>query len=280
MGENNLLLTIVRDSGNGPLRIEGDSLVNGDIFVGEGIDFRPIHCTELREKLKEKGWLNEGFKIYYENRIKDPNTNVEVIIRTYKYKLPSDTINYTISDNYIDDGLPIINTSTESLGSPDIMITKSELEQISSGVTNTFNEIFGEQKGERELKINRSTRNQVDIVENSKTIIAIDSSSTSIYTNTIDLNDLVNHAIIPGLTAKVDVTFMYSTDNFIGGGDITFTAFKYNENSELVKDNLIFDRGKVIIEYINGIVRIFPMSNDINECILSDVVITYGNLIK
>lgn len=279
MGENNLL-KIIRDDVRDSLHIEGDSLVNGGIFVGEGIDFRPVHCTELREKLKDKGWLNEGFKIYYENRIIDQVTNEETIIRTYKYKLPSHTINYTISDNYIDDGLPVITPSTESTGSPDIMITRSELEQISNGVTNIFGEIFGDQKGERELKINRSTKNQTDIVESSKSIIAIDSSSTSIYTSTLDLNDLLNHAIIPGLTAKVDVTFMYSTNSFIGGGDLTFPAFRINDDNELMKENTVFDKGKVIIEYINGIIRIFPASDDVNECILSDVVITYGNLTK
>jgi hypothetical protein len=278
MGENNLL-TIIRDGGNNSLRIEGDSLVNNGIFVGEGTDFRPIHCTELQEKLKEKGWLNEGFKIYYTN--KTDSTQVQTtIIRTYRYKLPSNSINYTVSENYIDSNLPVINPTPESKNSPDIIINRSEFEQISSGVTNTFNEIFGDQKGERELKINRSTKNQIDIVESSKTIIPIDSSSTSIYTSTLDLNDSIHHAILPGLSAKVDVTFMYSTNDFIGGGDVTFSAFKYNEEKELIKENIVFDKGKVIIEYINGIIRIFPVSNDVNECILSDVVITYGNLTK
>jgi hypothetical protein len=46
----------------------------------------------------------------------------------------------------------------------------------------------------------------------------------------------------------------------------------------VIKQNQIINKDQVIIEYINGIIRIFPNDDQINECILSDVIITYGKL--
>lgn len=274
-------LSIVTDSNNNLdcLRLENDSIINGDVSVGEGIDFRPIHCTELREKLRSRGWNTEGFKFYFEESITDPVTGKIETERTYKYKLEL-AENYSISENYIDDGLPIINPSTEKSKSPDIMITKSDIESISSTVDNLYNDIFGDQKGKRELKINRSSKNRIDIVDNVITIIALDSEKSSTYTNTFDLTDLLNHSNIKNLSSKVDVTYFYSIDNNIYGGDITFNSFEINENNELVKNNLIFDKNHVIIEYINGVIKIYPNNKNVSECVLNDIVITYGNIKK
>jgi hypothetical protein len=191
--------------------------------------------------------------------------------------------NYTISDNYLDDGLPIINQSAESGSSPspDVVIPKVDIDLISNEVNNAYNFVYESQRGERELRITRTSKDKVDIVDDSITIPMIDSSTTSIYTNTLDLNDLINHANTPGISAKADVTFLYSTDNnIICGGDISFNAFDIDSDGNVIKDNMIFNKEKVRVEYINGIIRIFPTSNDINECILSDVIITYGNLKK
>lgn len=271
-------LSIIKE-GTGDLRIEGDSLSSeGAGFVGDGTDYRPIHCSELREFLKGRSWNNEMFKFYYTSSTTDSETNTITTTKTFKLKFPNSNTNYTTSENSVDDGLPIITPAAESTGSPDIIISRKDLENVSSPVIGVFNDIYGDQKGESELMINRSTKSVIDVVEDSVTILAIDSENTSTYTNILNLNDLINRVNTPGISAKVDATFLYSINNIIGGGNVTFQAFSINDEGEVEKDNLVFDKETVIVEYVNGILRIFPLSEEVSECILSDVVITYGRI--
>ena len=187
-----------------------------------------------------------------------------------------------MSENYLDDGLPIINQSAEKNESPDIIVPKSDIDKISNEVNNAFNFIYENQRGERELRVTRSSKNRTDIVDDSITIEVINSETTSTYTNTVDLNGLIDHVNIPEISAKIDITYQYSVKDsqIIRSGDLSFKVFNIDEKGNVEKDNRIFDMGEVTVEYINGIIRIFPTSNNINECILSDVIITYGNLEK
>lgn len=280
------LLTMVTENSKPSIYLEGDLIASDGKYLGEGTDFRPIHCTELREKLHNRGWGNECFKFYssLDTETAVGENTIRIQRKTFKYKIDL-AENYTISDNYLDDGLPIINQSAESGSSPspDVVIPKVDIDLISNEVNNAYNFVYENQRGERELRITRTSKDKIDIVDDSITIPMIDSSTTSIYTNTLDLNDLINHANTPGISAKADVTFLYSTatdNNMICGGDISFNAFDIDSDGNVIKDNMIFNKEKVRVEYINGIIRIFPTSNDINECILSDVIITYGNLKK
>jgi hypothetical protein len=278
------LLTMVTEGNKpGSIYLEGDLIVSDGKYLGEGTDFRPVHCTELREKLHDRGWGNECFKFYsVTEQTSDTRASaVKIYVKTFKYKLEL-AENYTVSENYVDDGLPIVNQSAEENESPDIIIPKSDIDKISNEVNNAFDFVYENQRGERELRVTRSSKNRTDIVDDSITIEVINSETTSTYTNTVDLNGLIKHVNIPGISAKVDLTYQYSVKDsqVIRGGDLSFKAFEINEEGNVEGDNRIFDNGEITVEYINGIIRIFPASNNINECILSDVIITYGNLEK
>lgn len=255
--------------------ISGDFLALNKKYLGEGTDFRPVHCTELRKKLISRGCGSECFKFYYTSP--EETEELQPREKTYKYKIGI-AENYITSDVQEDDGLPIISTELIGGSCPNLLISKSDIEQLSYSVNRTYDTVYEQQRGERNLKINRSTRNNVDIVSDSITISVIDSGTTSTYTNTLDINDLINHSNAPGISAKVDVTYEYSDNTVIGCGNVTFKAFENDDEGNVIKQNQIINKDQVIIEYINGIIRIFPNDDQVNECILSDVIVTYGKL--
>ena len=261
------LSIVTEDKTTNGLYISGDTLVNltdtnnpeSRQNIGDGCEFRPVHCSELRKKLLKSGWRVGGFK--------------------YKLELPD---NYLTSDRSTEDGLPIINPATESISSPSLIISREDIDQIRAGVNNIFDSIFEDQRGERELKIFRSTKNNIDIVNEIITIPVLDSKKTSTYTNVLDLTELLNHSLIPNLQAKLDLTYLYSIGNSIYGGDVTINLFSINsKTNEIEKLNQIVEKdNNIVIEYINGILKILPKSTSVGEYIINDAIITYGNLEK
>ena len=114
------------------------------------------------------------------------------------------------------------------------------------------------------------------------TIPVLDSKKTSTYTNVLDLTELLNHSLIPNLQAKLDLTYLYSIGNSIYGGDVTINLFSINsKTNEIEKLNQIVEKdNNIVIEYINGILKILPKSTSVGEYIINDAIITYGNLEK
>lgn len=275
------LSIITEDKSTNSLYISGDTLVNltdpddpnSRLNLGDGVDFRPIHCSELRKKLQKTGWRVGGIKFYQEIKQGDD------LLREFKYKLELPD-NYLVSDRSTEDGLPVINPATENVSSPNMIISREDIDQIKSGVNNIYESIFGEQRGERELKILRSTKSRIDIVDEIITIPVIDSKRNSTYTNMIDLTSLLEHSPIPELQAKMDLTYLYSIKGVIYGGDETLTLFTTDSSGNVTNLNQIIEKDNIVIEYINSILRILPKTDNVDEYIINDAIITYGNLSK
>lgn len=227
-------------------------------ITGEGSEFRPLRCSELFKKLSERDWNITCRKFISTAegedemlKIKFGNTN-------------SDPIAYINSSNS-SSGYSASNPS--GISEEEKELFRTEYKEILDGMAK--NEIY----------IYNSSKNIIDFVNNSVIINAIKYDS-DIYTNTLSLNELLNNSSYPGISGKVDVTIQYSKDNFIVNHDVTFEAFKFSDD-KLTNNNFIEDiNSEVIFEYTNNIIKVLPKSNDIDECIIRNCTITYGNLNK
>ena len=223
----------------------------------ESSDFRPLRCSEVANKLEEREW-NVTERIYISNPTDFDNSELKI-----KKNKPTE---------YID----LINSSDESLG---ITITNSS-QDISEEKKTEFRDKYKQildDMNKNEIYIYNSSRNTVDFIDNSVIFNAIEYDSDS-YTNILSLNELVSNFVHPGVSCKVDLTIQYSKGENIINYDTTFEAFKYNDttldNSGFIEDI----NSEVILEYSNNVIKVMPKSRNINECIIRNCTLTYGNL--
>lgn len=226
-------------------------------ITGEGSEFRPIRCSELLKKLSERDW-----NITCRKYISTSNGEGEVL----KIKFSSSTNNPIA---YIDSSDPLsgyLASNPEGISEEDKESFRNQYKEILDNMTK--NEIY----------IYNSSRNVIDFIDNS-IVINIIKYNSDIYTNTVSLDNILNHSAYPGLSGKVDVTIQYSrNDGNIVNYDTTFEAFKFN-SSNLEKNNFVEDiNSEVILEYTNNTIKVLPNSENINECIIRNCTITYGNL--
>lgn len=98
------------------------------------------------------------------------------------------------------------------------------------------------------------------------------------YTNTVSLVKIANFFQKPGIEAKVDLSIKYNIDGVISAQDISFKGFEYNDDSELQREDFITTLEDVQLEYINGEVRLVPVNDNISECVISNCLVSYGNI--
>lgn len=241
--------------------------------------FRPIHCSELYNKLKKRSWNKvdgcrfiittpEGEKLYY---------------RAYD----SDS-----SDSLAQSEGPIDTLSTKVIGE------SGELSQIGSNFTfeivgedyadskeisNTYKELFGDMATKiDEINIYNAATRTINITDEIYCIDLI-SYGSDVYTDTVSLVPFISNSSKSNITCSADITIQYSKSGNIYNHDTTLLAFSFekegnNEVSDkLSMDNYIEDiNGDVRLEYINGTIRVFPNNENITECILSSCSIRYG----
>lgn len=95
------------------------------------------------------------------------------------------------------------------------------------------------------------------------------------YTNTINLNSLINENDKQSLVAILDISYCNSS-NLITSERILIKPFD-RKNDDLEKTYSIeYTRDKqVLIESLDGMIRVFPLSEDIKECIILSCTIVY-----
>lgn len=236
---------------------------NGQINItNEGSRFRPIRLSELKKKLEQRDW-----NITERKYISDVNSEKPIL----KVKLTPST-----------EAIDVIDSTNDVSGKYITGVPVSNPEGISDNLKEAFENdpnyksILDSMIG-NEIYIYNSSRNIIDFVNNSMIISAIKYNSDS-YTNTLNLDKLINKSAISNLSGKVDLTVQYSKDDKIINHDITFEAFKFN-NSGLENMDFIEEiNSDVVVEYSNNTVRVIPISDNINECIIRNCTITYGNI--
>lgn len=209
---------------------------------------RPVYISELYERLKNRHFNITERKVVNDDRLYlHPDTTVTGTSDFNKQT-------YTSSD------------SSKSLLLHDILIGPSEV----TAFTNEYMKTISTSSFYSSSKIT------VDILESS---ITVDLINKNTYTNTISLQTIEKKTAKPGISGKIDLTVKYTKNYRIFGQDLTFEAFKYNDseiNPESSKLDFVSTLGDVRVEYTNGVIRVIPESTDVDECIISNCILTYG----
>lgn len=263
---------------------------NNRALVCNDSNYRMTRISELSNKLKLRDWnvTNRRFVIPGED---GSEGNLRVCIDDYSK------------------GSGIINEVDENTKSIEIdkyELTEKEksqfnlyLDYLKNNKNNYLKEIYNlyNSMNNNEIYLYSTSKNVVDILNNSITIDVIPFNS-DIYTNTVDLTELMNYSVSPGVSTKIDLGIQYSKyetryvedpedkeklilvgNEKLYSKETTFSGPRYNKQGELISKDYIEEIGSdIVIECVNNIIRVVSKSTDIDECIISNCTITYGKL--
>ena len=123
--------------------------------------------------------------------------------------------------------------------------------------------------------LNEDGNYSADLSENSLVVSLI---SGTTYTDTINLEDwiLASKKGTYPISGKLDLSYMYSIGGEIYSGMQTIKAFRYEES--ITSDNKIINLPPIQIEYIDNVLKIYPLEEEIDEVVFTDCTLTIGCL--
>ena len=248
-----------------------DSLyINNDILINDKKDIevlglssydRPLYLSELDKILKNREYHVVSRKLISDNKlylVKDEFSNTTSNLGEDEYYNYNDYINNSM----------LIN---------DVKIEDDFDSKIISGNITIGDEYKNIIEKEAGMTLYSTSKIIIDILDGSISLNLVEPDE---YTNTISLIDVKKKVAQVGLSGKIDLTVDYTIDGIIYGKDLTFEAFSYNgasqDNPVLVESDFVSSYDYFDIEYINGIIRVIPKSDKIDECIISNCMLTYG----
>lgn len=261
---------------------------NNRALVCNDSNYRMTRISELSNKLKLRDWnvTNRRFVIPGED---GSEGNLRVCIDDYSKG--SGII------NEVDENTKSIEIDKYELTEKEKSQFNSYLDYLKNNKNNYLKEIYNlyNSMNNNEIYLYSTSKNVVDILNNSITIDVIPFNS-DIYTNTVDLTELMNYSVSPGVSTKIDLGIQYSKyetryvedpedkEKLVGNEKLysketTFSGPRYNKQGELISKDYIEEIGSdIVIECVNNIIRVVSKSTDIDECIISNCTITYGKL--
>lgn len=263
---------------------------NNRALVCNDSNYRLTRISELSNKLKLRDWnvTNRRFVIPGED---SSEGNLRVCIDDYSKG--SGII------NEVDENTKSIEIDKYELTEKEKSQFNSYLDYLKNNKNNYLKEIYNlyNSMNNNEIYLYSTSKNVVDILNNSITIDVIPFNS-DIYTNTVDLTELMNYSVSPGVSTKIDLGIQYSKyeTRYVGdpedkeklilvgneklySKETTFSGPRYNKQGELISKDYIEEIGSdIVIECVNNIIRVVSKSTDIDECIISNCTITYGKL--
>lgn len=231
----------------------------GTINIIEGdLRFRPLHCSELYNK-----FLLRGIRPYdlFISGIEGEDDERDPIIK-FSYIEPRGEID-NIDTTDINNSFPLCG---------DLYSDTEEL------VNRKYIELFGDGLNAGEELGFLSSTNSIQEKESEVSIDLIKSFDS--YTNTVSLNELINYSTEAYISCRVDLTVLYSkSDGIIYNHNTKFTAFDYGPTQTLNIYNTIENIDSLVqLEYINGVIKVIPTSQEVNECIINNCTVIYGKL--
>ena len=156
----------------------------------------------------------------------------------------------------------------------------AEEEKAVEAVDDLFKDVFGFYKEFSDLDIEKEVHSKLGdySVDLSGIVspISVDLVPSTMYTDTLNLEDWVYACGVSGdLKARLDVYFMYSIRGTIYSGSQTIEAFRYS-GGNLVSGDSIVRVGRVQLEYIGRVLKIYPVDSGIDEIIINDACLTIG----
>ena len=243
----------------------GDSL-GATVLIEGNLKYRPLHCSELSNKLSDRNW-NKSETLFISNE-DDP---------TLMYR------KYT-SETYKSIG-EIDEIDTENI---DPNLSFPLCKPLNFEVRNKITEMYEEKFDSEEPQDSHflvSLKNPINTSECLESIDIIKGYDS--YTSSLSLCELIEYSSNPGISARVDLSIRYSKIDSSGiyatvyNYFTMFKAFEYSRDGNLNVENtveIINDESNdlIRIEYLGGIIRLFPISDTISECIINDCTIVYG----
>lgn len=223
---------------------------------------KPVYKSELYQKLKQYRWLLN------KNLYLDNNEVVNVASTSYFPLEPVCSINRGAID-----GFPTI-------AQDNIKDLEDAWENLLSSLPDFDKEILENMMKTNEVYLLNNSKGSIDFLE-TQNICSLISCESDLYTDTLDLKKLLNKKSIKNdTTLKVDLSIQYSKKEIINDApiysfDITFSGIEVLDNNILFKD-FISEQNDIRVEYLNGIIQLFPTSDNIIECIISNCSVTYG----
>jgi hypothetical protein len=263
---------------------------NNRALVCNDSNYRMTRISELSNKLKLRDWnvTNRRFVIPGED---GSEGNLRVCIDDYSKG--SGII------NEVDENTKSIEIDKYELTEKEKSQFNSYLDYLKNNKNNYLKEIYNlyNSMNNNEIYLYSTSKNVVDILNNSITIDVIPFNS-DIYTNTVDLTELMNYSVSPGVSTKIDLGIQYSKyetryvedpedkeklilvgNEKLYSKETTFSGPRYNKQGGLISKDYIEEIGSdIVIECVNNIIRVVSKSTDIDECIISNCTITYGKL--
>lgn len=236
-------------------------------ITGESSRFRPTLMSELSNKLSARDWNITERKFIFTG---EGDFSGELAL---KISQPSDPID-------------IIDTALVESGNRVIaMIISDSNKRVGEEAKKSFEEEYSNILSNMDMKeiyLYNSSKNIVDILTNS-VILDIIQYNSDVYTNTLSLSQFIEKAAYSGISGKVELGVQYSMKNgIVKSYSTTFEGFKYTNSGNSLKlnmDNFVEEiNSEVTIEYISGTIRLIPTSSNVNECIISNCQLTYGNI--
>jgi len=180
-----------------------------------------------------------------------------------------------LDDSITQDSVRSIKACDTWNNNPDEAIEAEE------AIEREFLKVFGYYVDPESMDIEKEVRKRVGhySADVTKESIVINPISATTFTDTINLEDWI-YASGKGdseVKGKADVSFMYSLGGKIYGGMQTLEVFRYSLGNIITIDTLI-DLGNIQIEYINKILKIYPINEGIDEIMFNDCTLTIGIL--
>lgn len=233
---------------------------------------RAITCSELVERLKNKNWLLP--KLIYV--VEKEGGDFDIVAKELNISFYSPT--------------PILKYEDEKSISTPETITNQEFDEAWDNIFGAIEDLnrdmvrntIENMANTGEIYLYSSSKELVDLLAGSRTVNLVDPKS-DIYTNSIDTKVIIEGKIINStstINSKIDLSIQYTmgNKNIIYTHDVIFSGFSV-EGGVLKLPNIINRVGDdIVIEYIDGIIRVIPVSQNVNECIINSCSITYGNL--
>lgn len=278
-------LKIVQVEGEDPVLVYSQGGIDINLDKGGSPISRLIKCSDLKEILSK----------YF---IKGTKFIASTYNPTLYYLFPSDlfpddpeSIKFTPENNFIPT-LPIpelmrkevdwFNYQNSGQEQRDLRSIKAcddwynnptYAKNIETLIDTRLNDIYGYYNSDIDLENESESligEYSIDLKDTGYSQVVNLLSNTS-YTDTINLEDWYYNFNTGEISAKLDISFMYSINGIMYGGSQSLSIFKFN-------DNIFIDLDKVRIEYINFVLKIYPKNSEIDEVIFNDCTMTIGNI--
>lgn len=272
-------LSIVTDSSSNPEKIKisvpDKKIYNGNTVILEGsLRYRPLHCSELYSRLSNRDW-NKSETLFISG-VEGEGNEDDPILRYRKY---------TNSDYKPTGEIDEIDISNQSrnLSFPLCGVLGDETKAT---IRDMYCSIFDFTNAVPSEAFMNSTKSVINISECQESIDLV--CGLDSYTDTVSIRELIEYSSYPRTTGKVNLSIRYSklnndeTNAIVYNYNTIFKAFEYTEDRELVLEDLveIIDDNLIRLEYLGGIIRLFPISSRITECIINNCTVIYGNFTR